>query len=81
MQRQLELTDRYLETGQLPTPPASMMAAPSMEVLGRELVRLCDGIEKFGLVDYQMGVAEDQIIEGTRHYLVHCAMNSISDIR
>ena len=45
-----------------------MMAAPTMEVLGRELVRLCDGIEKFGLVDYQMGVAEDQIIEGTRHY-------------
>lgn len=34
-----------------------------MEELGQELVRLCDGISHFGLVDYQMGVAEEEILE------------------
>ncbi|KAK7570727.1 hypothetical protein V3481_019269 [Fusarium oxysporum f. sp. vasinfectum] len=29
--------------------------------MGNELVRLCDGIERHGLVDYQYGVWEDQI--------------------
>lgn len=31
--------------------------------LSSELVRLCDGVEKHGLVDYQMGVAEDEIVD------------------
>lgn len=34
-----------------------------MEELGQELVRLCDGISIYGLVDYQMGVAEEEILE------------------
>ncbi|KNB15415.1 hypothetical protein FOXG_13978 [Fusarium oxysporum f. sp. lycopersici 4287] len=29
--------------------------------MGNELIRLCDGIERHGLVDYQYGVWEDQI--------------------
>lgn len=32
--------------------------------MGDELVRLCDGIERHGLVDYQYGVWEEQITEG-----------------
>jgi hypothetical protein len=32
--------------------------------MGEELVRLCDGIERHGLVDYQYGVWEDQITAG-----------------
>lgn len=38
------------------------MTVETLERLGTELVRLCDGVEKFGLVDYQSGVAEDEII-------------------
>lgn len=34
--------------------------------LGNELIRLCDGIERHGLVDYQYGVWEDQITAGMR---------------
>lgn len=30
--------------------------------MGKELVRLCDGIERHGLVDYQYGVWEEQIL-------------------
>lgn len=39
-----------------------------MERMGRELVRLCDSMERHGLVDYQMGVWEEEIINGTRPY-------------
>lgn len=42
----------------------SILDYQTLEELARELIRLCDGVEKYGLVDYQMGVAEDEIIEG-----------------
>lgn len=35
-----------------------------LEEMGKELVNLCDGTEKYGLVDYQLGVWEEQIISG-----------------
>jgi hypothetical protein len=40
------------------------MSQATVEKLGSELVRLCDGLERHGLVDYQYGVWEDQIIAG-----------------
>lgn len=38
------------------------MSEQTLEQLCRELIRLCDSVEKFGLVDYQMGVAEEEIL-------------------
>ena len=35
-----------------------------LEEMGKELVSLCDGTERYGLVDYQLGVWEEQIITG-----------------
>lgn len=32
--------------------------------MAKDLIRMCDLIEKYGLVDYQLGVAEEQIIQG-----------------
>lgn len=46
------------------------MDAQTLERLSSELVRLCDSIEKHGLVDYQMGVAEEEIMECTLSLLV-----------
>lgn len=43
--------------------PRSLLDVSDMEELGQELVRLCDGISIYGLVDYQMGVAEEEILE------------------
>jgi hypothetical protein len=37
-----------------------------MDGMGKELVRLCDVMEKHGLVDYQMGVWEEEIMTGKR---------------
>lgn len=39
------------------------MHSQNLETLSRELVRLCDSVEKHGLVDYQMGVAEEEIMD------------------
>lgn len=50
-----------LETGQQ---PRNILHAETLEKMGRELVRLCDRMERHGLVDYQMGVWEEEIIGG-----------------
>jgi len=34
--------------------------------LAEELIRLCDGVAQHGLVDYEMGVWEDEIISSKR---------------
>ena len=31
--------------------------------MAKDLIRMCDAVEKHGLVDYQYGVAEEQIME------------------
>ena len=52
-----------LQTGQQLQEPQAILSTPALEQLARELVRLCDSIEKHGLVDYQMGVAEEEIMD------------------
>ncbi|KAH8888759.1 hypothetical protein GQ53DRAFT_783478 [Thozetella sp. PMI_491] len=57
-QRQKDL----IESGQQLQRSQSLITRDSLEKMGKELVRLCDGIERHGLVDYQYGVWEEQII-------------------
>ena len=40
----------------------TLASKESLEKLGEEIVRLCDGIERHGLVDYEYGVWEEPII-------------------
>ena len=49
-------------TGRGPHPGQSVLSKPALQHLGDELTRLCDGLEKSGLVDYEMGVWEEEII-------------------
>ena len=51
-----------IKLNQSPLSPQSLLDKPMLKRLGDELVRLCDGIEQHGLVDYEMGVAEEEII-------------------
>ncbi|QDS77760.1 hypothetical protein FKW77_004955 [Venturia effusa] len=67
LQRQKEMTMEMLDTGQRPHHPQSLLEADQMEGMGKELVRLCDIMEKHGLVDYQMGVWEEEIITRKVH--------------
>jgi len=41
----------------------SILDHEDLEMLGEEIVKLCDSIDKTGLIDYQMGVAEERIID------------------
>lgn len=63
LQRQKDATHQTLVSGQAPAHTYSILPKGSLEEMGNELVALCDGLEKFGLVDYQMGVSEEEIVE------------------
>jgi len=61
LQKQREMTQEMLDTGQRPQPPRSIIDARYLKDMGKDLIRLCDVMEKHGLVDYQMGVWEEEI--------------------
>nr|POF24063.1 hypothetical protein CFP56_54999 [Quercus suber] len=63
LQRQFDLTEEYLRTNLPLTEPQSVMTKETLDHLGQEIVNMCEALEKHGLVDYQMGVAEEQIID------------------
>lgn len=69
LQRQFDLAQR-LGSGQTLEQGQSIMDVATLDRLSSELVRLCDSIEKHGLVDYQMGVAEEDIME-SKYWPVH----------
>ncbi|PHH84123.1 hypothetical protein CDD83_2441 [Cordyceps sp. RAO-2017] len=52
---------QLMESGQQVSRSQGLMSEETIKKLGDELVRLCDGIERHGLVDYQYGVWEEQI--------------------
>jgi hypothetical protein len=56
-QKDMSLSGRALQRGQ------SLMSHDVLDKMGKELSRLCDGIERHGLVDYQYGVWEQFIFE------------------
>jgi hypothetical protein len=62
LQKQKDMILEIQATGQQPQHGQDIMAEETLEKMGRELVRLCDSMERHGLVDYQMGVWEEEII-------------------
>ncbi|KAL9605789.1 MAG: hypothetical protein Q9179_001022 [Wetmoreana sp. 5 TL-2023] len=62
LQRQKDDTQLMLDTGQAPPPPRNILREEFLERMAESLVHLCDGMEKYGLVDYQMGVWEEEIM-------------------
>jgi len=62
-QKQKDMTQDLLETGEH-QPNASMLTTDMMEKMGKELIRMCDKMEQHGLVDYQMGIWEEEILCG-----------------
>ncbi|KAL6713072.1 hypothetical protein ACLMJK_009193 [Lecanora helva] len=62
LQRQLDDTQAMLNTGRSPVPPKSLLSVATLETMGDQLVAHCDTLGRSGLVDYQMGVSEEEII-------------------
>lgn len=56
-----------IESGQQLQRSQSLVPQEELEKMAKELIKYCDNIERHGLVDYQYGVWEEQIIESTYH--------------
>jgi hypothetical protein len=52
------------QQGQRLQHPQTLMSQDFINKMAKDLIRMCDVIEKHGLIDYQYGVAEEQIIQG-----------------
>ncbi|KAI0913370.1 hypothetical protein F4823DRAFT_65523 [Ustulina deusta] len=52
-----------LESGLPPQRGQSLVSEEYLRKMGQEIVRLCNGIERHGLVDYECGVWEELIID------------------
>jgi len=61
LQKQATMTQELVDSTRVLRAPQSILQEDELEGLGSELVKLCDKIEGHGLVDYQMGIAEEQI--------------------
>jgi hypothetical protein len=66
LQGQREMTVNMLDTGQRPQAPRELIDSEQLESMGDKLIKLCDLMEKHGLVDYQMGVWEEDIVSCKR---------------
>jgi hypothetical protein len=42
----------------------SLLRRDRLEAMGKDLIQLCDQVEQHGLVDYQMGIWEEEILSG-----------------
>ena len=42
--------------------------------MAKDLIRMCDLVEKHGLVDYQYGVAEEQIMMSMRSFFTNSGL-------
>lgn len=62
LQKQKAMTQEMVSTGQRPQPPKTLIDYDFLEKMGTQLVKNCDNMEKHGLVDYQMGVWEEEIV-------------------
>ncbi|KAF1976177.1 hypothetical protein BU23DRAFT_456613 [Bimuria novae-zelandiae CBS 107.79] len=60
-QKQYDMVEATQTTGQRPQPPQSLIEYDFIEKMGSKLIKNCDNMEKHGLVDYQMGVWEEEI--------------------
>jgi hypothetical protein len=61
-----------MESGQQLQRSQTLIPIEGLQKMGKDLVRLCDSIERHGLVDYQYGVWEEQIIDSTYCIRIAC---------
>lgn len=64
----LQMQKELMESGHQLQRSQTLISREGLERMAKELLRLCDQIERHGLVDYQYGVWEEQIIAGMSFY-------------
>ena len=74
----MDLTKTKFENaGQLPT-PQSTLSADKLKEVGDRLIEWCNSLEPYGLVDYQMGVWEEEI-ESSKPLTTDCEICGVPD--
>ncbi|KLU84928.1 hypothetical protein MAPG_03962 [Magnaporthiopsis poae ATCC 64411] len=58
----LQMQKELMESGHQLQRSQTLVSREGLEKMAKELLRLCDQVERHGLVDYQYGVWEEQII-------------------
>ncbi|KAL8997461.1 MAG: hypothetical protein Q9169_003241 [Polycauliona sp. 2 TL-2023] len=66
LQRQKDATQEILDTGQRPLTLQNVLGKDDLERMAESLMQHCDQVERYGLVDYQMGVWEEEIMSSKR---------------
>lgn len=62
---QRDLTENLLQHHPQTLPPhVNMLSAQFQEHMGHEMIRFSDQMEQYGLVDYEMGIWEEEILSG-----------------
>lgn len=78
LQKQKAFLQEMISTGQRPQPPRTLIDYDFIEKMGTQLVKHCDNMEKHGLVDYQMGVWEEEIIASRCPAFILCSSDSLT---
>ncbi|KAJ5376378.1 hypothetical protein N7509_013264 [Penicillium cosmopolitanum] len=60
-QKQKDLFQDLITTGHSPA-HTSLIGRDQLEAMGKDLIHLCDQLEQHGLVDYQLGIWEEEIL-------------------
>ncbi|KAF7712688.1 Uncharacterized protein PECH_001665 [Penicillium ucsense] len=60
-QKQKNLTQDIITTGHQAS-STTLLSRDRMEEIGKDLIHFCDQLEQHGLVDYQMGIWEEEIL-------------------
>lgn len=55
------MTQDLLQTGRQ-APRTSLLDVEMLDSMGKQLIHFCDQLEQHGLVDYQMGIWEEEIL-------------------
>lgn len=66
--KEKELVKSVIDGQQLQA-PKGILREEALQHLGSELIKLCDSMERHGLVDYQMGVWEEEILDSIQECL------------
>lgn len=66
LQCQKDFSQQILDTGHGPVRPQSVLKKDDLERMAESLIQHCDRLEPYGLVDYQMGVWEEEIMSSKR---------------
>ena len=58
--KQKDIIEEALRTGRQ---PSDMLTADQLHTMVEDLLKLTDTVEQHGLIDYEMGVAEEEIVD------------------